>query len=77
MVLAVYWKTVKKSSSKTPAFPLENLHLQKRNTSQSALEVQVLRNGLMAHCSKERYLSWLFINNLQNHATNNDGQASD
>lgn len=44
---------------------------------QSTLEVQVIRNGLMAHCSNGHYLSWLFINNLQNHATNNDGHASD
>lgn len=44
---------------------------------QSTLEVQVVRDGLIAHCSKEHYLSWLFINNFQNCVTNNDSQASD
>lgn len=44
---------------------------------QPTLAVQVLRNGLMAHCSKEHYLSWLFINNLQSRATSNDRHAGD
>ena len=74
MVLAVYWTAANKSSSKIAALPLENATTSAKQKYQTAtvnlpLRVQVVRNGLIAHCSKEHYLSWLFINNLQNRAT--------